>query len=75
MISEDEFDERVAADAQAKADIRAAEAAVGVAKLNLEFTEVRSPIDGRAGRALVRPGNLVSGGEMIRTRPVLRSVK
>ena len=74
VISEDEFDERVAADAQAKADIRAAEAAVRVAKLNLEFTEVRSPIDGRAGRALVRPGNLVSGGEMIPDATLLTTV-
>jgi multidrug efflux system membrane fusion protein len=74
VISEDEFDERIAADAQAKADIRAAEAAIAVAKLNLEFTEVRSPIDGRAGRALVRPGNLVSGGEMIPDATLLTTV-
>jgi RND family efflux transporter, MFP subunit len=74
VISEDEFDERVAADAQAKADIRAAGAAVQVAKLNLEFTEVRSPIDGRAGRALIRPGNLVSGGEMIPDATLLTTV-
>jgi multidrug efflux system membrane fusion protein len=74
VISEDEFDERMAADAQAKADIRAAEAAIAVAKLNLEFTEVRSPIDGRAGRALVRPGNLVSGGEMIPDATLLTTV-
>ncbi|MGH8614467.1 MAG: efflux RND transporter periplasmic adaptor subunit [Gammaproteobacteria bacterium] len=74
VISEDEFDQRMAADAQAKADIRAAEAAVVVAKLNLEYTEVRSPIDGRTGRALVRPGNLVSGGEMIPDATLLTTV-
>jgi RND family efflux transporter MFP subunit len=74
VISEDEFDERMAAEAQAKANIRAAEAAIAVAKLNLEYTEVRSPIDGRAGRALVRPGNLISGGEMIPDATLLTTV-
>ncbi|MGH8659393.1 MAG: efflux RND transporter periplasmic adaptor subunit [Gammaproteobacteria bacterium] len=74
VISQDEFDERMAADAQARAEIRAAEAAVAIAKLNLEYTEVRSPIDGRAGRALVRPGNLVSGGEMIPDPTLLTTV-
>src|SRR6185295_3297065 len=39
-----------------------AKAALDSAKLNLEFTEIRSPIDGRIGRALVTAGNLVSGG-------------
>ncbi|MFN2526611.1 MAG: efflux RND transporter periplasmic adaptor subunit, partial [Actinomycetota bacterium] len=74
MISADQFDERLAADTQATADIRAAEVAVVVARLNLEYTEVRSPIDGRAGRALVRPGNLVSGGEMIPDATLLTTV-
>ncbi|HVT37211.1 MAG TPA: efflux RND transporter periplasmic adaptor subunit [Nevskiaceae bacterium] len=59
-ISREEHDERVAADAQAGAAVRAAEAAASIARLNLEFTEVRSPIDGRAGQALVTAGNLVS---------------
>jgi multidrug efflux system membrane fusion protein len=31
--------------------------------LNLEFTQVRAPISGRAGRALVTAGNLVSAGD------------
>ena len=38
--------------------MRAAEAAVAASRLDLQFTEVRSPIDGRAGRALVTEGNL-----------------
>ena len=33
------------------------------ARLNLEFTQVRAPISGRAGRALVTAGNLVSAGD------------
>jgi membrane fusion protein, multidrug efflux system len=60
MISKDERDERVAAEAQRNADVRAAEAAVETARLNVEFTEIRSPIDGRAGQALVTAGNLVT---------------
>lgn len=61
MISQEEYDQRAAASEQGGASIRAAAAAVEVARLNLEFTEVKSPIDGRAGLALVTPGNLVTG--------------
>ena len=59
-ISREEYDQRVAATAQAVASVHGAEAALETAKLNLEFSEVRSPIDGRAGQALVTAGNLVS---------------
>jgi multidrug efflux system membrane fusion protein len=59
-ISREEYDQRNAADAQAGAALRGAQAAVDIARLNLEFTEVRSPIAGRAGQALVTAGNLVS---------------
>ncbi|MEX2123600.1 MAG: efflux RND transporter periplasmic adaptor subunit [Woeseia sp.] len=59
-ISTEELDQRNSALAQSEANIRAAQAAVDVARLDLEFTEVRAPISGRAGRALVTPGNLVS---------------
>lgn len=57
-ISREEFDTRKAATAQSDAVVRAAEAAVVAARLDLQFTEVRSPIDGRAGRALATVGNL-----------------
>ncbi len=60
MISQEEYDQRAAAAEQGGAAIRAAAAAVDVARLNLEFTRVTSPIDGRAGLALVTPGNLVT---------------
>lgn len=74
MISQDEADERYAAQTQAAADIRAAEANLAVAKLDMEYTVIRSPIDGRAGRALVTPGNLVSGGEMVPNATLLTTV-
>ncbi len=59
-ISREEYDERIAAEAQGNSDVSKAEADVAVARLNLDFTEIRSPIDGRAGRALITQGNLVS---------------
>jgi multidrug efflux system membrane fusion protein len=57
-ISREEFEIRKAASSQGNAGVRAAEAAVAAARLDLQFTQVRSPIDGRAGRALVTVGNL-----------------
>jgi RND family efflux transporter MFP subunit len=44
--------------------LRDAKGAVEQARLNFQFTEVKSPIDGRVGRHLVDRGNLVSGGEL-----------
>jgi multidrug efflux system membrane fusion protein len=61
-ISEEDFDTKTRTYASALAALKAAHAAVDSAKLNLEFTEVRSPIDGRTSRAEVTAGNLVSGG-------------
>ena len=61
-ISREEYDSRTSAEAQGGATVRAAEAAVQTARLNLEWTRVRSPIGGRVSNALVTPGNLVQGG-------------
>jgi RND family efflux transporter MFP subunit len=61
-ISQEEYEGRVAANRNAASSVRAAEAAVQVARLNLAYTRITSPIDGRIGRAEVTPGNLVSGG-------------
>jgi membrane fusion protein, multidrug efflux system len=69
-ISQGEFDQRVANEAQARANVRAAEAALEMARLNLEFTEVRAPIAGRAGQALVTEGNLVGPGTTLLTTVV-----
>ncbi|MBK9131868.1 MAG: efflux RND transporter periplasmic adaptor subunit [Gammaproteobacteria bacterium] len=59
VISQEAHDQRLAAEQQANAAVQAAAAAVETARLNLDFTEVRSPINGRAGEALVTVGNLV----------------
>jgi RND family efflux transporter MFP subunit len=46
----------------AVAAIAAAQAAIELAQLNLEWCTVRAPINGRVGRMLVTPGNLINGG-------------
>ena len=61
-ISREEFDSRTSAEANGLASVRAFEAAVQTAQLNLEWTRVRSPIAGRVGRAEVTTGNLVQAG-------------
>jgi multidrug efflux system membrane fusion protein len=61
-ISREEFDSRTSAAANGLASVRAFEAAVQTAQLNLEWTRVRSPIAGRVGRAEVTLGNLVQAG-------------
>ncbi|MBO9874185.1 efflux RND transporter periplasmic adaptor subunit [Xanthomonas hawaiiensis] len=62
-ISTESWEQRRAAAEQAQADVLAAQAAVDSARLNLEWTQVRAPIDGRAGRAMVTAGNLVTAGD------------
>jgi multidrug efflux system membrane fusion protein len=47
---------------EAKAVLLAAQAARDSAKLDLDYTEVRAPIDGRVSRAFLTAGNYVSGG-------------
>lgn len=60
-ISVEEADTRRSRLAEAKAELSAAEAAFENARLDLEHTEVRSPIRGRVSRALVTEGNMISG--------------
>ncbi len=69
-ISREEFETRSAATAQGNAAVRAAEAAVAAARLDLQFTKVRSPIDGRAGRAMVTTGNLAQADATLLTTVV-----
>jgi len=46
------------------AAIMADQAALDIARLQLGYTEIRSPIDGKTGRILVQPGNLVKANDM-----------
>jgi RND family efflux transporter MFP subunit len=61
-VSEQVFEQRAQAKRNAEAQVAAQEAAVRQATLDLEFTQLRSPIAGRIGDRRVAPGNLVTGG-------------
>jgi RND family efflux transporter MFP subunit len=61
-ITEQTFEQRAQLFRNAKASVANAEAAVRQAELDLEFTELRAPIEGRIGDRRVSPGNLVTGG-------------
>lgn len=60
-ISSEDADTRRNALAAAIAAVKSAEASRNRAMLDVEFTKVRSPINGRAGRALQTKGNYISG--------------
>ncbi len=60
VSSAQNYDDAIAKLAQADADVAIAEAGLATAKLNLEYTEVKAPISGRIGRALITEGALVS---------------
>ena len=61
-IARRELDERANALREAQANLRAAAAALQSAQLNLGYTQVRAPIDGRIGKLEVTVGNLVAAG-------------
>ena len=62
-ISKQDYDNAVAAEKTAKANLAAARAGVTTARINLGYAEVTAPIAGRIGRALVTEGALVGQGE------------
>jgi membrane fusion protein (multidrug efflux system) len=61
--SQAQYEIAVATFRQAQADVAARKADVARVKLDLDYTSVRSPINGRIGRALVTEGALVGQGE------------
>jgi membrane fusion protein, multidrug efflux system len=69
-VSRDEADIRHATYEQSQADVLDAEAALALAKLNLEFTEVRAPIDGQVSRAMLTVGNLAVADQSLLTTMV-----
>ncbi len=64
-ISAEEADNRAGTLAQTSAEVMAAGAAVAAAQLDLGFTEVRSPISGVAGRAVLTAGNLAQANQSV----------
>ncbi len=69
-VSQGELDQRRMEALQADADLLAARANLAQANLDLEFTRITSPIAGRAGEVLVKPGNLVAPNETLLTSVV-----
>lgn len=65
VISTEMYEQRSAAMRQAQSEIRAAQSAVDLARLNLGYTQVRAPVSGRAGKALVTTGNLAAADETV----------
>jgi multidrug efflux system membrane fusion protein len=70
-VSQSTLDQRASAERAAKAAIKAAEADLAQARLDLEHAYVKAPIAGRIGRAEVTVGNLVQAGP---SAPVLTSI-
>ena len=66
-ISQEEYDNRNAAQLQAAADLLAAQAQVRANALNLEFTRVTAPLSGRISDRRVAPGNLVTADTTVLT--------
>lgn len=66
-IAQRDHDERASAARQAEAAANADQASLAAARLNLEWTSVRAPFDGRVGKAEVTEGNLVNGAQVLTT--------
>ncbi|WP_218421584.1 multidrug efflux RND transporter periplasmic adaptor subunit MexE [Stutzerimonas stutzeri] len=66
-ISAELADARVSAASEARSAVAAIQAQLDKAQLDLSFTRVTAPIDGRVGRALITAGNLVNAGEALLT--------
>ncbi|WP_371366616.1 multidrug efflux RND transporter periplasmic adaptor subunit MexE [Pseudomonas sp. QL9] len=66
-ISAELADARSAAATEARAQVAATQAELDNARLNLSFTQITAPIDGRVSRADVTAGNLVNTGETLLT--------
>jgi membrane fusion protein (multidrug efflux system) len=62
-VSQQNYDNAIAAESQAAADIALAKAAVDTAHINLAYTRMFSPISGRTGRSSVTEGALVDANQ------------
>jgi membrane fusion protein, multidrug efflux system len=66
-VSQKQYDDAVSAEQVAGADLKAAQAAVAQARLNLKYTRVEAPISGITGRALKSEGSLVEAQKTLLT--------
>jgi membrane fusion protein (multidrug efflux system) len=75
-VSKEDLDNAVQANLSAKADVEAADAAVELAQVNLDFTRVISPIDGIAGLVQAQVGDLVGpAGPLLTTVSTVDPIK
>jgi len=63
-VSQKDLDDAVGAEASTKAAVESAQAQLEEARLNLGFTQIKSPVDGIAGIAQAQIGNLVGPGQI-----------
>ncbi len=63
-ITKEQFDQSNAAALGTRATVRAAEATLENAQLELSYTAIRAPLSGRTGDVLVKPGNIVKANEI-----------
>jgi membrane fusion protein, multidrug efflux system len=61
------YDAAIANQRSLEAQVQSAEAQVQSSQINLDYTEIRSPIDGKIGRTAVTEGNVVSPGSGVLT--------
>ncbi|GLK82567.1 efflux RND transporter periplasmic adaptor subunit [Ancylobacter defluvii] len=73
-ISKQTFDQRQQTERSARAQVAANQAAVHAAELDLEFTTLTSPVNGRMGDRRVSIGNLVTGGQGGSTNTLLATI-
>jgi multidrug efflux system membrane fusion protein len=66
-IAREEYEQLTSAETEAAGDLGSLNAQLQAARLNLDYTHVRSPIDGHVSRALITPGNLVSNVNLLTT--------
>ncbi len=62
-VSQEQYDDAIAALAEARAIVAVSQAALHAAKINLDYTRVTSPISGRIGRSSVTAGALVTANQ------------
>ncbi|WP_337267401.1 efflux RND transporter periplasmic adaptor subunit [Oryzifoliimicrobium ureilyticus] len=62
-VSQQDFDDAQSTLVQAQASVAAAQAALDTARINLEYTKIRAPIDGRVDASAVTVGALVTANQ------------
>ena len=68
VVSEDQYAQIRTARQSAEANVRADEAAIQTARLQIEYSTVQAPISGRTGQVLIQRGNLVKAND---TKPLV----